>query len=284
MNSRIAVILCVALLFLCGLAPSLASAQAAPTLQPVADKQSVLGHARASYYNLRSEGLASFQCNIIPDWQVLLAEQRKANPEGVDAAIRILSQIRFTVTLDSDGKVQLTHNELAGQSDEMNKALAQIYGGMEQMTSGFFDTWKVFMLSPPLPEVSSEFQLASAANQYQLSYKEAAAAVATTLNKDFSVADMKIRTADFDSTIQPSFTKAPNGFVLSAYNATYKSANPGETAQLKVLIDYQELEGLQMLRNLNLSGTYGGTPFAVQLAFSDYQIAKSPAPKTQARN
>jgi hypothetical protein len=43
---------------------------------------------------------------------------------------------------------------------------------------------------------------------------------------------------------------------------------------LKVHMDYQPVEGLQMLQKLNLSGTYGGSPFAVELAFSDCKITK----------
>ena len=123
------------------------------------NNQSTLTQARQSYYNLRSEGLASFQCSTTPNWELLLQEQRKQNPKAADAAIKVLQQLHFAVSLVADGSVKLTHNELAGQSKEMNAALKQIYGGMEQMTSGFFDTWKLFMVNRPFPEVSSKYTL-----------------------------------------------------------------------------------------------------------------------------
>src|ERR1700746_2397012 len=136
----------------CILVPALAQAQA------VANKQQVLGQARNAYYNLRDEGLVDFACSVTPNWEALLAEQRKTDPDAADTAIKTLGQLQFNARLGSDGKVKLTHNELSGQSDEMNKALAQIYGGMEQMASGFFDTWSLFMLDHPFPEVTSEYQ------------------------------------------------------------------------------------------------------------------------------
>lgn len=255
----------------CIAAPSLASAQA------VANKQAVLSQARQSYYNLRSEGLSTFQCSVTPDWGSLLKAQRQQDPEGTDAAIKTLSQLHFSVTLGSDNGVKLTHNELTDQTDQMMAALKQIYGGMEQMASGFFDTWKLFMLNPPFPELSSEYQLASAGPEYKLSYREDLADVVTTMGRDFAISNLKVTTPEFDSSIQPTFSRTPKGFVLNSYEASYKSQKADETTQLKVLIDYQEVSGLQILQKLNLSGTYGGIPFAVVLTFSDCQVTKKQA-------
>jgi hypothetical protein len=267
MKKATAIRIC-SLLACCVVLASLSAAQA------VANKQSVLSQARQSYYNLRNEGLVAFQCSVTPNWELLLQDERKQNPEAADAAIKVLSQLRFTASLAADDSVKLTHNDLPGQSDQMMAALKQIYGGMEQMTSGFFDTWKLFMLNSPFPEVSSEYQLEAAGPQYRLSYRENLADVVTTMDKDFAINNLKVTTAEFDSAIQPRFTSSPRGFVLSSYDASYNSQKPEEATQLKVLMAYQEVSGMQMLQKLNLSGTYGGTPFAVELTFSDCQVTK----------
>lgn len=261
----------VLLLAFCLTLPLLCSAQA------VANKQAIVSQARQSYYNLRTEGLDGFQCSVTPNWELLLQQERQQNPQAADAAIKTLNQLRFNLNLASDSSVKLTHNDLAGQSAEMMNALKQIYGGMEQMTSGFFDTWKLFILNAPFPEVSSEYRLEAAGPQYRLSYRENLADVVTTMNKDFAISNLKVTTAEFDSSIQPSFTKTPKGFLLSAYEATYQSQKPEEATHLKVQLEYQEVQGLQMLQKLNLSGTYGATPFAVELAFSDCKVTKKPA-------
>lgn len=242
--------------------------------QAVANKQSVLSQARQSYYNLRGEGLFSFQCNVTPNWELLLQKESQQNPEGAAAAIKTLNQLRFMVNLGTDNNVKLTHNELTGQSEEMMAALKQIYGGMEQMASGFFDTWKLFLLNPPFPEVSSQYQLEAAGPQYKLSYREDLADVVTTMGRDFAISNLKVTTPEFDSAILPTFSRTPKGLLLSAYEASYKSQKPEETTELKVSMDYQDVQGLKMLQKLNLSGTYGGSAFAVELAFSDCQVTK----------
>jgi hypothetical protein len=261
----------VSLLACCIALASLSGAQA------VANRQSVLSQARQSYYNLRSEGLLAFECNVIPNWELLLQAERKDNPQAADAAIKTLNQLHFTVTLAEDDSVKLTHNDLPDQSEAMMNALKQIYGGMEQMASGFFDTWKLFMLHVPFPEVSSEYQLEVAGPQYRLSYRENLADVVTTMGRDFAITNLKVTSADSDSAIQPHFTSTIKGLVLSAYDASYQSQKPEEATQLKVVLAYQEVSGVQMLQKLNLSGTYGGTPFAVELAFSGCQVTKKPA-------
>jgi hypothetical protein len=233
--------------------------------------------ARASYYSLNDQGMAGFQCIATPDWEKLLQEQRKQNPAAADEAIKVLNQLRFVYKVD-DGKLKLTHNEITGQTKQMNDALAQIYGGMEQMTSGFFDTWKLFMINGPLPAVDSKYQLQDGGRSYLLSYQENDAAVATTMSRDFAISDLKVTTKEFDSAIQPAFTATTTGFVLSSYTATYKSPDPKETTQLAVFLDYQQIDRVQLVKKMTLNGSYGGTPFAVWISFSDCTvIRKSPA-------
>jgi hypothetical protein len=270
MKKLSAVRLCVFLLLCCSLFSGAVCAQAVDA----ATRQSLVTQARHAYYNLRAEGLDSFECTVTPDWELLLRAERQQNPEGADAAIKTLRQLQFITRLSSDSSVKLTHNDLTGQSSEMMTALRQIYSGMEQMASGFFDTWKVFMLSPPFPAAASEYQLERVGPRYRLSYKEDSANVVTSMEKDFVINEMRISTPEFDSTIHPDFARTTQGFVLNGYEADYQSQKPEETTHLKVHMDYQEVAGLQMLKKLSLAGTYGGSNFAIDLAFDGCKVTK----------
>jgi hypothetical protein len=270
--------LCFAVCVCVAVFSSLAFAQAAP------DQRSLLSQARQSYYALHNEGLTAFQCSIKPDWNAVLADQHKKDPAAANQAIATLNQLLFTVSVSGDGKVKVAHNDLSGQSPQMMAALAQIYGGMEQMTSGFFDTWTMFVLSPPFPGLASEYRLEAVGPQYRLSYREQPAAdVVTTMDRDFAISDLSVTTPEFFSTIQPSFTKTRKGLLLSGYEAHYQSKKAEETTNLKVRIGYQEVERVQMLSTLDLSGTYGGASFAVQLTFSDCQVTKKPSGRDTTR-
>jgi hypothetical protein len=250
----------------CILLPTLASAQ------KLVDKQAILSQARQSYYNLHNEGLATFQCSVTPNWERILQGEGRHDAATIDATVKTLSQLRFATNVAADNSVKLTHNDLPGQSQQMKDALRQIYGGMEQMTSGFFDSWGLFMLSTPFPEINSKYQLDTIGPQYRLTYKEGTADVVTTMGRDFSITELRVTSPEFDSSLQPTFTKTPRGLVLRGYDASYQSQKPKETTRLKVLIDYQEVQGFQMLQKLNLSGTHDGTEFALEMVFSDCHV------------
>src|SRR5258708_27819912 len=109
---------------------------------------------------------------MVPNWAALLEEQRKAEPAKIDEAIERLKGIHFSVDVDADGAAKVGHNEIAADNDAMAKGLAQVYSGMEQMTSGFFQTWAVFVIHPALPEQGTDFDLETSPLQYHLAYKE----------------------------------------------------------------------------------------------------------------
>jgi hypothetical protein len=239
-----------------------------------ASKKEVINQAHGAYYSLKAKGLAEFQCNLSPNWGALLADTRKTDPAGADRAISTLNQLKFTVSLGTSGSAKVTHTTVAAQNDEMAKGLNQIYGGMEQMLTGFFDTWSPFMVTNPFPDAASDYQLVAQGDQWQLSYKEGNADVVTTMGKDFAIRQLKVTTPDFNSTIQPQFTNSAQGFLLTGYQADYFGKTPSETTHLKVSIAYQEVNGVQLPQNLNLGGTYGGSAFQVEVAFFGCQATK----------
>ena len=251
----------------------------APQQSPAApSKQLLLTQAIQSYYNLRTQGLTTFQCTLSPDWESVLKEERKQDPAAADAAIKVLNQLHFTGTLGEDGKMTVAHNDLPGQNKQMMDALQQIYSGMEQLTTGFFETWSLFMLNHPFPDPAGDYNLESIPNdKYRVSYKEGDADVVTTMGHDFAITELKVTTADFTSSIFPQFTKTPNGFVLSSYDSNYQTKNPAEATKLKVLVDYKEVEGLSLVQKLNVSGTYGANPFGIAVTFSACQLTKKTA-------
>jgi hypothetical protein len=239
-----------------------------------ADKKEVVKQARSAYYSLQSQGLVEFQCNMAPDWEALLQGARQADPGRAEQAIATLKQLQFTVSLGRSGSAKITHTTVTAANDQMAQGLNQIYTGMEQMVTGFFQTWSPFMLGSPLPEAEGDFQMEEKAGQWNLTYKDGTANVVTTMGKNFAIQELKVITDEFTSTIQPGFTSTPKGFLLTGYQADYHGKSPSDTTQLKVGIAYQDVNGLQLPKKLDLSGSYGGSPFQMEITFSGCQATK----------
>src|SRR4029077_15997599 len=120
---------------------------------------------------------------------------------------QLLNKIHFSVSLATGGEARVTHNDISAENEQMAKGLSQIYSGMEQMTTGFFQTWSVFSMSPALPEIGGDYQLEKTGTEYRLTYKDGTADVVTILDRDFAMSYVKTTTPEFDSTIRPQFKK-----------------------------------------------------------------------------
>jgi hypothetical protein len=248
----------------------LAAAMQAQTIDkqaPTAADKEIVKEARQSYYSLKDQGLAAFQCTMVPHWRLLLTEQN-LDATKVDRAVVLWNNIHFSVSLEAGGEAKVTHNEVSAENAERAKGLSQIYSGMEQMTTGFLQTWSVFTMTPALPEVDGEYQLDKTAPEYRLSYKDGTADIVTLLNRDFAMSSLKTTTSEFDSTITPQFKKTGKGLLMIGYHATYKDKSAADTTELQTVIDYQAVDQLQLPQKLDLKGTYGGSPFHVEVAFS----------------
>ncbi len=255
------------------------SARAQSTPKAAADprqseKVKLLKDARAAYYSLKAERLTEFTCAVIPDWLLLLKAQGVSDPDVLARANQLLSGIHFNVTVDGEGTAKLTHNEISAENQGVAEGLKQIYSGMEQMTTGFFQTWSAFVVNPPLPEPGTEIELNATAGEYRIGYKEGAAQVEALIGLDYSVSLLKVVTKDFESVLRPRFTASGKGFLMSGYDADYLGTGGKDKTVLHVGLEYQDVSGLKLPQVLNLKGSYNDAPFQVDVRFSNCTLSK----------
>jgi hypothetical protein len=260
--------LCALLMLACGLA-------AAQSAVPVADRQKVVEKGRQAYYNLRAAGLDEFRATIKPNWALVLKDQLKADPAKGEAALKLLNGLHFSMLLDKDGKVTVTHHtDSEPANDQQRSGFDQIYSGMDQAITGFFTTWSVFMLGPPLPAANSEYKLEDLGAQYRISYKDGASDVITTMGKDMIITEVKVNSAEFISSVRPQLTRTAKGFVLTGYSADYKPTQGQGVVKLDLKIQNQAVNGLQLPVNLVLDSVLDGEPTHMELAFSEHQVTQ----------
>ena len=243
----------------------------------VANKREIVQQARQAYYSLQRQGLLEFQTSVQPNWRLVLKEQLEKDPKSAEVALKLLNGIHFTLKFAHDGAVSVTHRaDVAAPNPEAAKGFEQIFSGMEQAMSGFFDTWKPFMFTTPFPEVDSLYQVEDTGTEYVLTYKDGDTDVTTTMSKQLVIREMKIVSPTFISALRPQFTRSPQGLLLTGYDATYREPSGSGAVTLKVQIGYQDVSGLQLPGSLTLNGSYEGTPFNMEMAFKDYSVKNQP--------
>lgn len=250
------------------------SAMAQPQTS-VADSKKVLEDARNAYYSLRAAGLDEFRATIKPNWELVLKDQMKADPAGAQAGLKLLNGLHFSMLLDRNDKVTVTHHtDTEPSNEQQRKGFDDIYSGMDQAIDGFFATWKLFMLTPPFPSPDGNYTLENLGTQYRLSYKDGGADVVTMMGKNLIITDIKVNSADFISSVRPQFVHTAKGFVLTGYDADYKPTSGSGVVKLTLKIDHEPVSGLQLPVGLVLDSVLDGAPTHMELAFSEHEVKK----------
>jgi hypothetical protein len=259
--------LCLPLLMACCLVATAQSQTA------VADSKKVIEDARHAYYSLRMAGLDEFRATVKPNWALVLKDQIKTDPVGAQAGLKLLNGIHFSMLLDRTDKVTVTHQtDTVPSNEQQRKGFDDIYSGMDQAINGFFTTWSLFMLNSPFPAPDSNYTLENLGTQYRLSYKDGAADVVTMMGKNLIITDIKVSSADFNSSVRPQFVHTPKGFVLTGYDADYKPTSGSGVVKLSLKIDHEPISGLQLPVNLVLDSVMDGAPTHMELAFSEHAV------------
>jgi hypothetical protein len=260
---------CVSMMLVCVL-----GATAAAASQPaVPDRARIVEQARRSYYSLRAVGLDEFQSTVKPNWEVVLRDELKTSPENAQAALKLLNGLHFSMLLDKDGKVTMSHHaDVEPTNDKQREGFAQIYSGMDQAVSGFFATWSMFMLTSPFPPAETEYQLEDLGRQYRLSYKDGSADVVTLMSKDLIISEVKVTSTEYVSSVRPQFTRTATGLVLSGYSADYQPTSGPGMVKLDVKIQHQPMNGLQLPVSLIADSVLNGAPTHIELAFSGHTV------------
>ena len=236
-------------------------------------RKQVVQRGHDVYYSLRAHGLDGFQSTIQPNWEQVLQAGGANDPAQMEAALKLLNGIHFTMLLDKDGNVTVTHKtDTEPPNEQVRQGFNQIYSGIDQAVSGFFATWSLFMLSSPFPEVNSNYKVDDQGSQYRLSYKEGSSDVVTLVSKDMVIQEVKVVSPQFTSIVKPRLTKTDAGFVLAGYVGDYTPASGTGTVHLDVKIAYAPVSGLQLPVNLVADTTLDGAPTHMELAFANHQI------------
>ncbi len=186
----------------------------------------------------------------------------------------MLKATHFTVLLGPDGASTISHeSDIAPPSEEVAQRIRQSVDGMEQLLTGFFQTWSVFMFNSLLPEPDSKYHLEDLGEKYALSFSERANQVAVVLNHQLAIEEVKVTSPKFDSTLHPQWSASSNGRVLTGYQAYYKGAT-SEPVQLSVKVEYREVEGLSLPSTVDAAVPSPAGSVSIRLVFLDYQVKK----------
>ncbi len=236
-----------------------------PDFTGAANDGEVVRRARSAYYNLRELGFTGFAANLEPNWEVILKGAASAE------ALKLFRGLRFSVSLDDTGTVKVSRHGPAPPAITEDR-IKEIDGNVARLVTGFFRTWKMFMMGSPFPEGSRDLQIENLGKQYRLSFAGQGEKVVTTMTDDFTITEVKVSAPTYNGTIKPRFEKTSRGYVLTSYEGNYEPTSGQRKTRISVRIDYEEVGGLKLPQKVRFSGTYSDDPIEAELLLNQYEL------------
>ena len=228
----------------------------------VANDQDVISRARSSYYNLPKKGFKGFAATIEPNWEIILAHT--ATPEN----LKVFRAVQFSMVVDASGAVTVRHEVGDGAAKPTLKPVVdRIHFDVQRLVTGFFNTWRMFMVGSPFPETETKVKIENPDKQYRLLYTVQSGEAAIIMTPDFLITEWNLSGPTSKRTVKPHFQKTDDGFLLTRYQGVFEPLGNGIKTTLDFNIEYQEVSGMKLPQKVRLSGMHGDQPVEAELVF-----------------
>ena len=233
-----------------------------PGEQTPATQQDLVSKARSEYYSLAKKGFKGFTATIEPNWEVILAQT--ATP----ANLKIFRDVRFSMVVDANGAITVTH-ELGPNATkpDLQPTINRIHVDVQRLVTGFFNTWRIFVVSSPFPEIENQIKVEQSRKQYRLSYSTQSGEVTITTTGDLLIKEWNLSGPTVKRTVKPQFQKTADGYLLTGYQGVFEPIGEGIKTTLDFHIDYQDLNGMKVPQKVRFNGMHGSEPVEAELVF-----------------
>ena len=221
--------------------------------------QDVISQARSAYYSLARKEFKGFAATVEPNWEVILGQA--ATP----ANLKVFRAVRFSMVVDANGAVTVSHE--VGPNVVNPELVTRIHNDVQRLVNGFFNTWRIFVVSSPFPETENQTRIENSGTQHRLTYTTQSGKVTIAMAGDFTITEWNSTGPTVKRTVKPQFQKTPDGFLLTGYQGVFEPIGDGIKTTLDFHIEYQDVNGMKVPLKLRFSGMHGSEPVEAEVVF-----------------
>lgn len=205
-----------------------------------------LREARTLYYTPQDKGLEGFQCEVSFDWKQFIEKATNAAVDDNNERLAYLRGIKLTVTDDLNGEGELHWSAPAAAPQSSEDSIAQIRGGIEQMWTGFFQSWNGLYGADVITMVDSTTTVDRTENGYHAFSREGGKLAEETFGGDFTLLSLHVSTPEADTVLTPKFQNTPQGRLVKGWSSTVKQPPTAPGMTLNMTVQYATVNGFQI--------------------------------------
>lgn len=238
--------------------PLHASAQSA-----VSSPEAALSKVRSRYYTPVDAGLESFHCEVRFDWKDFMQKATNQQIPDDDERLKYLRTIGLSVDDSLHGTGSLSWHAPTPPPDHSEASIAKIKGGMQQIWSGFFQSWNSFV-SGDLTSIDPKATVERNPQGFHVTAREEDGSAEEQYDGDLLLKTVRVSTSTLESTIHPTFTASPQGLLVTDILSSYKQPPSAPTpTEVDMRIRYAPVGSFQLPSELQIA--VGPAQFAFQL-------------------
>ncbi len=240
-----------------------ASAQQPVAQSGISSPASALAKARQLYYTPVDGGLKAFHCDVDFDWKEFI---QKASSQAVpddDARLKYLRSIQMSVDDDLRGGGELHWNAPAPAPDDAESSVSKIRDGMQQVWSGFFQSWNSFATGD-LVTLDGRASTERTGNGYHVAVRTGPSLAEELYDNNLLLKTVHVTTPNLESTMTPTFSPGPHGLQLTAVSSSYKQPPTAQPTEVTMNVSYAPVGTFQLPSGLSVS--VGPANFVYRLA------------------
>jgi hypothetical protein len=210
--------------------------------------------ARSMYYMPGTDGLNSFRCNVIIDWDALFSRiAGRAVPESLPL-LRYVNGVRMTTTDDLKGDGSLEWTDTVPPPANQATEAGRIRAALIQAFHGFYQLWNQFMNGVLVRAQDSMTTLSALSGGGLLMHgKTSTEAFDETYDRTMLLMSSRVVTKDIDSTLYPTFEESHEGWRVTDIHVISHQLPNSPAEDYSVRIAYSPVGDFQLPSTLRLS-------------------------------
>jgi hypothetical protein len=213
-------------------------------------RTALLTAARSQYYNLRVAGVQSFSCNVDVDWLGLFTSVSGKAPDASNPVYASLRNLRIGVKEALPGGAEVSFAATGTPPDSAAAAVSSMRAGIQQMLSGFFQSWTPFLSGDAIS--MKPRSLTSIPAGYLLDDSQSDNPDQLTFDKQMVLTRIDTRTAAISGVLASKFDKSPDGLLLTDLEGDIHQPSDGPATHVVMHTDYQMVDSFRVPHNLSL--------------------------------
>lgn len=211
-----------------------------------------LSLARSLYYTPTAQGLRSFHCDLAIDWKDMLSRFGGNEVKDDNPFLKYLQSARLSVTddLKSGGRLEWANTAVPPEGKEAS--VTQMKNGMQQMVTGFFDTWNGYMNGSMVPIPDATTTISAVDDGLHLHATATAMDVNESFDKNLLLTEAHVVTPEMDATAYPTFADTPDGRVVSSIRSSIRQPPTAPGMEVSFAVTYANVSNFRLPETLTL--------------------------------